>query len=44
MALAIETRTAPADWWAEPPEVVLTAVKVLEQRAEAVRKAQRRGR
>jgi hypothetical protein len=37
----VETRTAPADWWGEPPEVVMTAVRVLEERAEQVRKASR---
>jgi hypothetical protein len=40
--LAVETRTAPADWWDEPPETVMTALAVLEARAEAARKAARR--
>jgi hypothetical protein len=40
----VETNTAPAAWWDEPPEVILTAVRVLEERAEVMRKTARRGR
>lgn len=32
------TSTAPRDWWEEPPEVLLTAVEVLEEQAERMRR------
>jgi hypothetical protein len=39
----VATQTAPRDWWDEPPEVILTALAILEAQAEALKRA-RRGR
>lgn len=40
--LAIETRTAPRDWWGEDDATIATALTVLAERAEAIKRA--RGR
>jgi len=37
--LAIATRTAPADWWAEDDATLATAVQVLAAQAEAMERA-----
>jgi hypothetical protein len=37
--LAVATRTAPADWWDEPDEVLATALDVLEQNANRMKEA-----
>jgi len=39
--LAIATNTAPADWWDEPVEVLVTASAVLHERARAAKQARR---
>ena len=39
MELAIATKTAPADWWDEPDEVIATALEVLKLNAERIREA-----
>lgn len=38
MEIAVATQTAPADWWAEPDEVLATALDVLEKQAKEMRK------
>jgi hypothetical protein len=40
--LALATNTAPRDWWWEPPEVIATAVALLNTRARQAKQA--RGR
>jgi hypothetical protein len=39
--IAVETGTAPRDWWDEDDETLATVLDVLEDRAEAMRKAAR---
>jgi len=40
--IAIATNTAPRDWWDESDEVIATALDVLNERAEEIRKASAR--
>jgi len=35
----VATQTAPAQWWAEPDEVIVTALDVLAEQADRIDKA-----
>jgi hypothetical protein len=37
--VALATRTAPRDWWDEDDETLATALELLQEQADAVRKA-----
>jgi hypothetical protein len=36
--IAVATSTAPAQWWAEPDEILSTVLAVLEDRAKQYRR------
>ena len=36
--LAIATQTAPGDWWGEDDETIATALAVLEEQAERIKR------
>lgn len=41
--IALATQTAPSQWWSEDSSTLATVLAILDQRARAIRKAQRNG-
>jgi hypothetical protein len=42
--IAVATQTAPSQWWQEDSSTLATVLAVLDEQAQAIRKAQRHGR